>query len=144
MALQGAKELHARLRAIRTVFKPVARDWTKDVVELSRERIPIRTGKTRGSVRVKNASQRKATVVAFYPVNFIDAGTKKHTVEAKKAKVLRFNVGGQPLFRRKATIPAKAARPFKKEVAQQALAKTDILGQLITLWNSAGGSVRSR
>lgn len=143
-SLQGARELRARLKAIRTVFKPVGREWADRVVILAKPRIPYRTGKTRGSIRRANATLRKARVTGFYPVNFIDAGTKAHDVAPKKAKVLRFNIGGQPKFAKKAHIPQKAARPFKKEVARKALEQTDMLGRLIKLWNSAGGNVRTR
>lgn len=143
-SLQGAAELRARLKAIRTVFKPVGREWADRVVVLAKERIPERTGKTRASVRRANATQRKARVTANYPVNFIDHGTIAHTVVPKKAKVLRFTVGGQPMFAKKARIPAKAARPFKRQVGQEALRETDILGNLITLWNGAGKAAVER
>lgn len=143
MPLQGARELRARFRAIRTVFKPAGRAWAQDVVILARTRIPARTGKTRASVKIKNASLRKASVVANYPVNFIDHGTKAHTIVPRRAKALRFTVNGKPMFAKKVRIPAKAARPFKKQVAQQALDRVDVLGQVVKLWNAAGGSVRA-
>ena len=144
--LEGTRELRARLKAIRTVFKPVGREWADRVVVLAKPRVPYRTGKTRGSIRRANATLRKARVTGFYPVNFIDAGTKAHDVKPKSAKVLRFTVGGKPRFAKKVHIPAKAARPFKKDVAQEALRQTDMLGRLISLWNQAGGgaAVRTR
>ncbi len=120
------------------MFKPVGKEWGERVVVLAKQRIPERTGKTRASVRRTNSTLSKTRVGAFYPVNFIDHGTVAHTVAPKKAKTLRFTVGGQPMFAKKANIPAKAARPFKRAVGQEALRQTDILGNLITLWNSAG------
>ncbi len=143
-SLQGAPELRARLRAIRQVFKPVGREWADRVVILARPQIPMRTGKTRASVRRTNATMQKARVGAFYPVNFIDHGTKAHDVAPKKAKVLRFTVGGKPMFAKRAHIPPKAARPFKKAVGQEALRETDILGRLIKLWNGAGKAAIER
>lgn len=153
MTLQGGPELKARLRAIKTVFKPVGREWADDVVRLAKPRIPVgrdTQGRphTRDTVRRTNATLSKARVGAFYPVNFIDHGTAEHAVAPKKAKVLRFTVNGKPQFAKRARIPAKAARPFKAEVGRQALAQVDIIGQLIKLWNGAvsgrGGSARIR
>lgn len=136
-SLKGTPELRARLKAIRTVFKPVGKEWGDRVVVLAKPHIPFRTGKTRGSIRRTNSTLRKTRVGGFYPINFIDAGTKAHDVKPKSRKTIRFVVGGQPIFRKKAHIPAKAARPFKREAGVTALRQTDILGQLITLWNGA-------
>lgn len=144
-SLQGTPELRARLRAIKTVFKPVGREWGDRVVVLAKPHIPSRTGKTRASVKRTNSTLKKTRVGAFYPVNFIDAGTKAHDITPKLGKLLAFRVGGvppfnaagKPVFAKKVHTPAKAARPFKKAVGIEALKETDILGQLITLWNGA-------
>lgn len=138
MTLQGAPQLRARLRAIRTVYKPVGRIWGEDVVALARTRIPVRTGNTRDSVRVKNATMRKTVVRGAYPINFINAGTKAHTIVPRKATTLAFTVNGKAKFAKRVRIPQKAARPFKRDVALRALAEVNILQNLIKVWNDAG------
>ena len=60
--LKGAPELRRRLKAIRTVFKPVGRAWADDTVRIAKRRVKVRTGKTQRSIRRKNASQRRASV----------------------------------------------------------------------------------
>lgn len=149
MSLQGAAALRARLKAIRTVFKPAGREWADHVILLAKPRIPIGSqtqGRphTRDTVKRTTGTKLKTRVGAFYPVNFIDHGTKAHDVRPKRAKVLRFTVNGKPMFAKKARIPAKAARPFKKAVAREALAQTDILRDVVTLWNRAGKAVVSK
>ena len=71
--LRGSKELRRRLKAIKTVFKPAGKDWTEHTVAAAKRRLAssVDTGKTRASVRRRNASQKKASVVGRYPVNFI-------------------------------------------------------------------------
>ena len=141
MALKGAPELRRRLRAIRKVFKPVGREWADRTAAEAKRRVQasgaVDTGKTLASIRRRNASQRKATVVGNYPVNFIDAGTKAHDIRPKRARMLRFEVNGRTVFARKVHKRAYPARPFKREAAQEGLRKTNLRERLIDLWNRA-------
>lgn len=141
MALRGAPELRRRLRAIRQVFKPVGREWADLTAENARRNIrrvgAVDTGRTVASIRRRNASQRKATVVGHYPVNFIDAGVKAHDIVPKRVTAMKFESGGETVFARKVHKRAIPARPFKVKSAQDALAKVDILRDLIKLWNEA-------
>lgn len=139
MALKGSRELKRRLKAIKTVFKPAGKDWADATVQEAKRRLStsVDTGKTRASVRRRNASQKKATVVGNYPVNFIDAGSKAHDIKPRNVSVLKFEAGGQTVFARKVHKRAIAARPFKKESAAAGLRQVDILGDLIDLWNDA-------
>lgn len=141
MALKGSPELRARLKGIRQVFKPVGRDWADATADAARRRIrsvgAVATGRTVDSIRRRNASQRKATVVGHYPVNFIDAGVKAHDIRPKRASMLRFDVGGRTVFARKVHKRAIPARPFKKEAARDGLRETNLRSRLIDLWNKA-------
>ena len=139
MALQGSRELRARLKAIKEVFKPAGKDWADYTAEEARRRVaPYRdTGKTLASIRRRNASKTKASVYGRYPVNFIDAGAKAHDIKPKHATILRFESHGQTVFAKKVHKRQQTAHPFKKEAAEAGLKKVDILGDLITLWNRA-------
>jgi hypothetical protein len=137
VSLKGGRELRSRLRAIKTVFKPVAREWTQEVVAIARPQVPVRTGRTRQSIRRGRLSQKKATVVGSYVTNFIDAGTKAHDISPKRGKRLKFEAGSRTVFAKKVHKRSTAARPFKKEAAQRALEKVDILSDLMALWRQA-------
>lgn len=137
MSLQGASQLRARLKAIRTVFKPVGRDWADETVRLARATVPVRTGHTRASIRRKNASQKKASVQAVYTAVFVQQGTKAHTIKPKKARTLRFTIGRQAVFSKKVNHPRTTANPFGKRAGAKALHKADLLKDLIELWNRA-------
>ena len=139
MALKGSPELRRRLKAIKTVFKPAGKDWTEKTVAAAKRRLAssVDTGATRASVRRRNASMVKASVVGKYPVNFIDAGTKAHDIVPRRARVLRFDVGGRTVFARKVHKRATAARPFKKASGEEGLRQVNILRDLVDLWNKA-------
>jgi hypothetical protein len=142
VALKGSPELRSRLKAIRQVFKPVGRDWADATTQAAKRRIQssgaVDTGTTLASIRRRNATQRKATVVGHYAVNFIDAGTKAHDIRPKKAPMLRFkDRGGRTVFARKVHKRAYPARPFKRAAAQEGLQETDLRSRLIELWNRA-------
>lgn len=137
MALKGAPELRRRLRAIRTVFKPVGRQWTDETTRLARSRVRVVSGKTRASIRRKNASLTRAAVVATGGARFLEAGTKEHVIRAKRVQALKFNASGQPRFAKKVKHPATRPQPFLRRSGKDALAKLDILQELIDLWNQA-------
>lgn len=136
-SLKGSPELRRRLKAIKTVFKPAGRDWADATTREARRLVQVNTGKTRNSIRRRNASQKKATVVGNYPVNFIDAGAKEHDIRPKTAKALKFTSGGTTYFRPKVHKQRQAAHPFKAKAAQRGLEDVDIIGDLIQLWNRA-------
>ena len=139
MALRGSPELRRRLKAIKTVFKPVGKEWTDKATAEAKRHLArsVDTGKTLASVKRKNASMTKASIKGRYPVNFIDAGTKAHDIKAKPGKVLRFEKGGQVFFRKKVHKRAVAARPFKKATRDAAWQEVDLIRDLVELWNKA-------
>ena len=136
-ALKGAPELRARLKAIRETFKPLGREWADEVVVLARPMVPVQTGRLRSSIRRKNATARRATVEAHFSANFVDAGTKRHTIVPKKAKGLYFTDGGQTVFAKRVDHPRTQARPFKVRAAHEALRRKSPLQALLKMWNGA-------
>lgn len=137
MSLKGGREIRRRLKAIKTVFKPAGRDWADETVRLARSRVKVRTGKTRNTIRRKNASQKKAAVEARGGARFLEAGTQAHTIKPRKAKVIRFTKGGGPIFTKKVQHRGMRKQPFLHRSARDALGKVDILGDLVDLWNKA-------
>jgi hypothetical protein len=137
MALRGSRELRRRLKAIRTVFKPVGRTWARETVRLASSRVRVETGKTKRSIRVKNASQRKASVEARYGARFLEAGAQAHTLRAKKFDAMKFNVGGRPVFAKRVKHPGSPKQPFLRPSAADALDDADMLQELLKLWNQA-------
>jgi hypothetical protein len=137
MALKGSRELRARLRAIKLTFKPAGKEWADETARIAKTMVPSKTGRLRGSIRRRNATQRKATVVAHYTAYFIDKGTKAHSEKPKKAKALRFERGGNTIFSRKVDHPRTAARPFRERAAREGLRRRPLAGQIVKQWNDA-------
>jgi len=135
--LKGGPQLRARLRAIGQSFKPLGKDWADEAAQLMRARVPVKTGRLQRSIRRRNASAKKATVVAHYSAYFVDAGTKAHDVEPKKATTLRWNDGGNIRFAKKVHIPRVGPRPFRAQAAREALQRNDPLKNVIEAWNHA-------
>jgi hypothetical protein len=137
VALKGSRELRRRLKAIRTVFKPVGRTWAEETVRLAQSRVKVRTGKTKSTIRVKNASMRKAAVEAKGGGRFLEAGTKAHPIKARRFQAMKWNAAGQPMFARRVAHPGMRKQPFMHRSARDALGKADMLRELIDLWNRA-------
>ncbi len=139
MSLKGSPELRARLRNIKQTFKPVGKDWADDTVTLMKPMVPTRTGVSRASIRRRNATQRRATVVGSYVLYFLDHGTKAHDESPKKARVLRFSSGGNTIFARKVHKRATSGSHFRQRAALEALRRNPMAAQLIKQWNLGRG-----
>lgn len=137
MALKGSRELRARLKAAGLMFKPYGKQWADTTAEEARRRVPVDTGRLKKSIRRKNATQRRATVVGAYWANFVDAGSKEHDIKARKAPRLIFQAGGRTIFAKKVHKQRIAARPFKRDAALAALRKHPMSETLIAEWNRA-------
>jgi hypothetical protein len=136
--LKGQKELNRRLRAIKQTFKIAGKDWAEETVKLMQRDVPVKSGKLRKSFRVRNASQKRATVAARYTAFFIDAGTKAHTEKARKAPRMVFTGrAGNTVFARRVEHPATRARRFRERDAKEALRRKPMAAALIRLWNRA-------
>jgi hypothetical protein len=135
--LKGTAEFKARLKAAGQMFKPYGREWTDEYVRVARPMVAVRTGKTRMSIRRRNASQRKATVQALFTAIFIDQGTKRHTIVPKRAKALYFTDGGSPRFVPQVQHPGSRARPFREEAMRRSIRNKPMADRLIREWNGA-------
>jgi hypothetical protein len=135
--LRGSKELQARLKAIGQAFKPIGRKWADDTSEAARPKVPVTTGRLRGSFRRRNATAKRATVVGHYTAYFIDAGTKPHVITPKRARGLVFEGRSGTVFARKVHHRGTRAQPFRAKAAREGLRETDMAAQLTKLWNEA-------
>jgi len=138
VALKGGRELRARLNAISESFKPIGRNWADDTARLARARVPVRTGRLRQSIRRRNASKKRATVVAHYTAFFVDKGPKAHDIKARRAKGLVFEGrGGRTIFAKKVRHRGYAGRPFRAQAAREALDRNPAAEEIIRAWNRA-------
>lgn len=119
------------------MFKPYGRVWADTAAAEMKQRVPVATGRLQRSIRRKNATAKKATVFAHYSANFVDAGSKAHDINARRAPNLVFQVGGQTIFTKRVHKQRIAARRFKRPAAEAALRRHPMSEQLINEWNRA-------
>lgn len=137
MSLQGGPELKARLKAIRLAFKPIGKDWADETAKIARGMVPVRTGRLRQSIKRRNATQKRATVVAHHTAYFVDKGPKPHLIKPRRGSHLIFQAGGRTIFARQVNHRGYRGRPFRARAAQAGLRRTDLDGKLIAEWNRA-------
>ena len=132
--IRGGKELAKRLNkeipTRRIIFKvgnlieTKAKENLRKVV-YSRPVSWTRTGKLQQSIAfsLQSDTKGKVTVGAVYG-KFLEFGTKPYTITPRRRKFLRFKVGGEWVFARKARHPGIKKRPFfmpaVKEVSKNA------------------------
>lgn len=135
--IKGTAQFRARLKAAGQMFKPYGREWADEYVNVARPLVPAVTGKTRMSIRRRNASAKRATVVALFTAIFIDEGTRRHTIVPRKAKGLYFTDGGRTVFAKKVDHPATKAHPFRERAMAESIRRKPMAERLIKEWNSA-------
>ena len=135
--LRGSPELKARLKALKQSFKPMGRQWATDTADLSRQAVTVRTGRGRASIRVKNATQTRATVSALWYIGILDQGAKAHLERPRKARAMVFTGRTGTIFTAKVAKPAQKGRGFAARAAQDALRRHPLSEALIGAWNGA-------
>lgn len=136
--LQGAAEFRARLKAIKTAFKPYGKDWAEETRNTMARSVPVRTGRLQRSFKVRNASATRASVAGHYTAFFVDKGTREHDEKPKTVKTLRFQGADRIVFTKRVRHPRTAAKPFRRQAAEDALRKRPLLMAVIGAWNAAG------
>jgi hypothetical protein len=136
--LQGAAQLQSRLKAMRLAFKPMGKDWATETAAQSNRTAPRgATGRLARSHKVKSATQRGAKVVAIFYGKFVNRGTAPHTIKAKNAPALIFNVGGRTIFARAVKHRGSRGTRYVDKAAQKALKEHVSTDALIDAWNRA-------
>lgn len=163
--LLGADELRARLAALKRLPKEASKGWAEDAADYAKRHVPARTvyvgqteipaGSLRHSIHIVGGSERGAKVLGAYWANFIDKGTKEHTITPKKSRratkkraarvakpFLVFNTpqnrpGGSRVFARKVTKRATPGNNFKAEAVEYGLERNISAAKLVVLWNEA-------
>jgi hypothetical protein len=120
------------------VFKPAGREWADFTAAEAKRRVPVRTGRTRSSIRRKNASQRKASIQGIYYGAILSKGSKAHDIKAKKVGTLKFEKGGQTFFRKKVHRRGLPPDDFARRARGEALRRVPLAQRLYDLWNRAG------
>jgi hypothetical protein len=100
---------------------------TEEVQRQIRVRTPVRTGHLRDSLHVglrrTGPDEIEGRVILSPHVSYFESvnyGHRAYTVEAKRAKALRFTVGGKVYFRRRVRIPATQGVHMVEEGVQAA------------------------
>ena len=125
------------MKAIRTVFKPVGKNWAEDTKNLASRRVKVRSGRTKATIRVRNASMRRAAVEAREGARFLEAGAQAHDIKARKFEAMKFGPSGQPHFAKKVHHPGAPKQPFLRNSGADALKRNPMAEELIKLWNQA-------
>lgn len=135
--LKGTDDLRKRLRAIGQTFKPLGRKWGRETVALSRPQIPVVTGKTRRSLRVRHANMKRATVYGSFVAGIIDRGAQPHTIKAKRAPRLVFQAGGRTIFARSVHHRGVRGKRYASRAGREALRRVGMAQALVDQWNKA-------
>ena len=88
---------------------------TQAVYREARQRVPVRTGKLKKSIKTRFSTVKlEGQVYSHVPyAHLVEFGSRAHTVKPKEKKALRF-FRGSPVFTKRSRIPAQSGKPFFK------------------------------
>lgn len=156
--LEGADQLHARLRALQgqghgvTVLKTLALATVREAKLLA----PRKTGILGRSIRVGDVTETHAQVIAgVYYAPYVEFGTGAHDITPNAKKALawapgpaggparrlsgatRKNYQGPMVFAKRVHHPGTKAQPFLERGAQTAVEKAGLTDVIVKVWNEA-------
>jgi hypothetical protein len=114
----------------------MARDLGEAMVDAARSRVAVRTGRTRGSIRLGRVNEDGADVVGSAVAVILDRGFKAHTIRAH-GSALRFSQGGRTIFARQADKPPKAGTNFLRAALRDVPRRVKAEDKIVDAWNRA-------
>jgi len=115
-------------RTMTNASRQELREASRQVVNRAKVLAPVRTGRLRSSIRAEPPrffSLRGMVKVGsdLEYAGFVNDGTRPHVIRPRRAKALRFTVGGRVVFAKVVNHPGQRAQPFLdralREVAAQ-------------------------
>lgn len=113
-------QLRRDLHDLQAVLRNAASQALREAVNAAQQ-----TAKNTSLFRDRTGATRKSITGAVFGSNgvveargaavFLQNGTRPHTISARNAKTLAFQVNGRTVFRRSVKHPGTAARPFMTE-----------------------------
>lgn len=92
----------------------VIKKGTKDICRQAVQRVPVRSGKLKKSLKTRfRVNKCEGEVYTKVPyAHIVEYGAKAHTIQRKRKKALRFYKDGEPLFAQKVKVPKYNAKPY--------------------------------
>jgi hypothetical protein len=121
--VKGLKELKNTLERILDHLRSVLEDLTRETYEKAVQYAPERTGFLRRNIKwsVEGLTGR---VISQAPYSaYVEFGTRPHMIFPRRARALRFEVGGRTIFARYVHHPGMRGQFYMRRALQDALAK---------------------
>lgn len=85
------------------------------------EYAPVRTGLLAGSVKIEKRELYAVVGPTAYYAPFVEFGTKPHMIYPRRARALRFEVGGEVVFAKRVSHPGTQAQEFVKQAVKDTI-----------------------
>lgn len=103
------------------------------VTNEAKKNAPYRSGRLRRSIFPTFHSIMRGEVSASTPyAQYVELGTKPHTITPKKAKALAFKVGGKMVFTKKVNHPGFKGRFYMRRTAQRTVKRVADIYEKVT------------
>jgi len=138
VTLQGAPQLLARLEALGNVAAPLAHALGEETVRFAQQRVPVRTGRTRASIRLGQVSSKGAQIIGSAIAVILDRGAREHDIFPRAASILRFQGrGGGTIFAPQVHKPRQEGTHYLERSAEDAARSAHTADVVIKAWNDA-------
>lgn len=128
--IRGLEELRKILSRISETFKKDLIEESINVIwEKAREYAPVRTGFLSEHI-VKEVEVGRGRVISQAPYSaYVEFGTRPHIIRPRRARALRFEIGGEVIFARYVRHPGTRGQFYMRRALEEGLKK---LGEIVS------------
>ncbi|MEM2922519.1 MAG: hypothetical protein QXF26_09425 [Candidatus Bathyarchaeia archaeon] len=128
--IRGLEELRKTLSRISETFKKDLIEESINVIwEKAREYAPVRTGFLSEHI-VKEVEVGRGRVISQAPYSaYVEFGTRPHIIRPRRARALRFEIGGEVIFARYVRHPGARGQFYMRRALEDAMER---LGEIVS------------
>ena len=120
-AVEVKSDYKSVAEALESGLEGLLRSFAERVVEAARSKAPKRTGYLASQIS-SVVEGDSAAIYAKAPYSaYVEFGTRPHLIQPRRAKALRFEVGGEEVFATRVQHPGTAPQPYLFPAAYEAI-----------------------
>jgi hypothetical protein len=110
---------------------PTMRKLGRAITRTARRRVNVRSGHLRSTLGDRTAVLGPTVLTEVYATaryaRWVHDGTRPHVIVPRRARVLRFEVGGRTVFARRVNHPGYRGNPFLQSSVRDEMARAKLL-----------------
>lgn len=139
----NTRDFDLKISTLRNVIPDLIPEFVSNSADIVfdnfQKNTPVKTGTLKAS-EVKEVEKNSALIYTTSGYGkFVDEDTKAHTIRARRAKFLRFEINGEVFFRKEVRHPGTKGQHFKAKTIEES--RDPVLARIIQIYRNRTGSL---